>query len=69
MSDERSEEREPGQHPNIHEQAEPAATPRAEDTNEYADDRAEVLQPDGEPVPVAGEKNESREGAPGREDS
>lgn len=50
---ERDEERETGQHPTIHEQAEPVARPRTEDTNEYADERAEVVEPDGSPSPSA----------------
>ena len=50
---EREEEREPGQHVNIHEQAEPTAQPKADDTNELADDRVTVLQPDGEEAPQA----------------
>lgn len=61
MSEDRNDEREPGQHPAIHEQAEPTAEPRTEDTNEYADDRVQVLQPDGEEAPVADDAN-------GRED-
>ena len=63
---ERNEEREPGQHPNIHEQA--TADPRTEDTNEHADDRVTVLQPDGDPAPIAGGSDEERDPAPGRED-
>jgi hypothetical protein len=46
------QEREPGQHPVIHEQAEPPADPRTNDVNEYADDRVQILQPDGEEAPV-----------------
>jgi hypothetical protein len=61
VSEERSDEREPGQHPPIHEQAEPVAEPRSDDTNEHADERVEVLQPDGEAAPVA-------DGTEGRED-
>lgn len=52
MDEQREEEREPGQHPTIHEQADPEAQPAADDTNEYADDRATVLQPQGDPAPV-----------------
>jgi hypothetical protein len=61
MSEERSDEREPGQHPHIYEQAEPADEPDSQDTNDRADDRVEVLQPDGDPVPVVDEKDEPRE--------
>ena len=62
MNEQRNDERETGQNPNVHEQAEPVAEPRNDDTNEYADDRATVVQPDGEPVPVADD-------ADGREDA
>jgi hypothetical protein len=47
------DEREPGQHPPIHEPADPVAHPKTEDTNEYADDRVVILEPDGEPSPEA----------------
>jgi hypothetical protein len=45
------EEREPGQNPRIHEQAEPVAEPKSDDTNELADDKVEILEPDGSPSP------------------
>lgn len=51
MNEQRDEEREPGQHPPIHEQSEPVAEPRVDDTNEYADDRVKILQPDGDEAP------------------
>ena len=74
MSDERSEEREPGQHPPIHEQAEPTAEPLTHDVNEYADDRVQILQPDGAEAPVAGDEtteaeSEGEEDDEGREES
>ena len=60
MNEERDEEREPGQHATIHEQAEPTADLHSEDTNEYADERVDILQPDGEPAPVAKDEEEAR---------
>ena len=53
MVEGREEEREPGQHAPIHEPAEPVGHPRTEDTNEYADERAEIVEPDGSPSPSA----------------
>lgn len=52
MNDEHTnEEREPGQHPHVHEPAE--VEPERHDSNEHADARTTVLQPDGERAPTA----------------
>ena len=61
VNHERDEEREAGQHATVHEQADPVAEPSNDDTNEYADDRATILQPDGEPAPGPEEPSSGRE--------